>query len=199
MPRLLSLLASRVTALVNISELSNNLKIPQTTLKRYITLLETTFLVKFLPAWAANIGKRMIKTPKLLLSDTGLLSYLLGVSSDSLDKQQSLVGPLVENFVAMEFYKQITWSLTAPGLYHFRTAYGEEVDFVLEDRKGRIVAVEVKAGETVVSTDFQTIRKLVDAVKKKFHRGIVLYAGSEVIAFGEKLHAVPIQALWSRN
>ncbi len=197
MPRLLSLLAARVTTLVNITELSNNLKIPQTTLKRYITLLDATFLIKFLPAWTVNIGKRIIKTPKLLLCDTGFLGYLLGVDAVSVDKQPSLLGPLIENFVAMELFKQITWNSTGSNLYHFRTTRGEEIDFILEDRSGRIAALEIKASETVVNADFKNIRKIADAARKKFHRGIVLYTGAEIIAFGDNLHAVPIQALWA--
>lgn len=199
MPRLLSLLAARVTTLVNITELSNNLKIPQTTLKRYITLLNATFMIKFLPAWTVNIGKRIIKTPKLLLCDTGLLGYLLGVNAVSVDKQPSLLGPLIENFVAMELFKQLTWNTIGTNLYHFRTTRGEEIDFILEDRSGRIVALEIKANETVMNADFKNIRMLADTAGKKFYRGIILYTGSEIIAFGNNLHAVPIQALWASD
>jgi len=97
----------------------------------------------------------------------------------------------------MELLKQITWNTIGTNLYHFRTTRGEEIDFILEDRSGRIAAIEIKANETVVNADFKNIRKLADAARKKFYRGIVLYTGSEIIAFGDNLHAVPIQALWA--
>ena len=77
MPRLLALLASRTGQLVNQADLSRTLGLPQTTLKRYLALLETTFLVQRLPAWFTNLGKRLAKTPKLMLVDTGLLAHLL--------------------------------------------------------------------------------------------------------------------------
>jgi len=79
LPRLLSLLATRSSCLLNYSELSRSLALPQSTLKRYMALLETTFLVQLLPPWSANLGKRLVKSPKIMLCDTGLMAYLLGM------------------------------------------------------------------------------------------------------------------------
>ncbi len=196
LPKLLSLLAARSTTLLNIAEISNSAAIPQTSLKRYLTLLETIFLIKFLPAWSSNLGKRLIKTPKVILSDTGLLAHLTGVQITQLKQGNAAIGPLFENFVAMELTKQITWSHTQPQLFHFRTLRGQEVDLLLEDRKGRIVGIEVKASSTVTANDFKNIKILSEITGKKFHRGIVMYTGSEIIPFGKNLYAVPVQGLW---
>jgi hypothetical protein len=96
----------------------------------------------------------------------------------------------------MELTKQIGWSTAMPALYHFRTHEGGEVDLVLERRSGALVGIEVKSSATVASTDFKGLRALADAAGRRFHRGIVLYTGAEVVPFGQRLHAVPIEALW---
>ena len=80
MPRLLSLLASRVGSLLNMSELSRSSGIPNSTLKRYLSLLQATFLFQPLPAWSSNLGKRLIKSPKIHLIDSGLTAHLAGIT-----------------------------------------------------------------------------------------------------------------------
>ena len=148
-----------------------------------------------LPAWSGNLGKRLVKAPKLLLCDTGLAAHLAGVDAERLSREFGLVGPLLENFVAMELRKQSAWSRMQPRLFHFRTQTGQEVDLVLEDRAGRIVGIEVKAGATVGAQDFKGLRMLAEAVGKRFRRGVVLYTGTTVIPFGANLHALPVSAL----
>ncbi|MBI3189778.1 MAG: ATP-binding protein [Ignavibacteriales bacterium] len=196
LPRLLSLLAARTSTLFNLAEVSNSSNIPQTSLKRYLSLLETTYLITYLPAWASNLGKRLIKTPKLLLCDTGIAAHLIGVSASELAQQSHAFGQLLESFVTMELTKQITWSETDAELFHFRTLRSQEVDLVLEDRSHRVVGIEVKAGATVTASDFKNIRIFAEIAGEKFHLGIVLYTGTEVIPFGENLFAVPVNALW---
>lgn len=196
MPRLLALLAARGASLLNFSELSRSAGIPLTTLKRYLALLEIAFLVQTLPAWSANLGKRLVKAPKVLLTDSGLMVYLLGVGGDRLALNGTLGGPLLENFVAMELRKQATWSKTQPTMFHFRTSAGHEVDIVLETRDGRIVAIEVKATASPGAADFKPLRLFAEATGKRFHRGVLLYTGSESVAFGPNLHALPVSALW---
>ncbi|MFQ5851848.1 MAG: ATP-binding protein [Candidatus Binatia bacterium] len=199
LPRLLSLMAARATSLLNLSELSRSIAIPQTTLKRYLALLETTFLARTLPAWSGNLGKRLVKAPKLVLSDTGLISYLLGLNRARLGSDTNLLGPLLENFTIMELEKQLVWSRAQPRLFHLRTQTGQEVDIVLEDSAGHLVGIEVKAGTTVNSRDFKGLRAFAEMSGRRFRRGVVLYTGTECIPFGPRLHAVPISALWSIN
>lgn len=197
LPHLLSLLAARAASMVNYSELSRGASIPQSTLKRYVSLLEATFLVQTLPAWSSNLGKRLVRSPKLLLCDTGLISSLQGLSAKRLASNPVLVGPLLENFVAMELRKQSAWSLTQPRLFHFRTHTGHEVDVVLEDATGGIVGVEVKAAATVGARDFRGLRALAETAGDRFRRGIVLYTGMTAIPFGKDLYALPVSSLWT--
>lgn len=198
MPRLLRLLAARVSSLLNVSEVSRALGLPNTTLRRYLTLLEATFLVRTLPAWSTNGTKRLVRSPKLLLADTGLAAQLLGLGKDAGSPAggSPLRGALLENFMAMELAKQITWSERQPSLSHFRTRTGREVDLVLEDATGAIVGVEVKAATSVSGGDLKGLRALEEAAKEQFQRGVVLYGGDEVVAFGPRLWALPVGAVW---
>jgi uncharacterized protein len=196
-PRLLAILASRAGGLLNYADLSRALALPQTTLKRYFALLETTFLVQMIPAWSMNVGQRSIRTPKIYLNDTGLLAHLLGLTPEWLEKDLNVSGSLCENFVMAEVWKQSTWSETKPNLFFWRTASGKEVDLVLEDRAGRIVGIEIKAAATLAGHDVAGLRALAEAVGKKWVRGVVLYTGANVIPFAKDLHGVPMQTLWS--
>ena len=196
LPRLLALLATRAASLLNTSELSRTSGIPLSTLKRYLALFEATFLTQLLPAWSGNLGKRLVKAPKLFLSDTGVLASLLGANQRLLERDRTLAGPLLENFVVMELFKHASWSQVRPRLFHFRTQTGQEVDLVLEDAAGRVVGIEVKASASVSAKDFKGLRTLAEAVGEGFLRGLVLYTGTESIPFGGAFHALPVQALW---
>ncbi len=195
MPRLLELLATRITTLVNFSELSRSIQIPHTSLKRYLALFETTFLTYRLPSWSGNLGKRIVKSPKLFFTDSGLASSFLGEDIDSLAKPSHQSGALLENFILSELYKQKTWSKTNPHFFHFRSQTGQEVDFILEDRKRRCIGIEVKSSSTVRFDDFKALKWFKENTSQ-FLRGIVLYRGQEMIPFGGDLYAVPIDAMW---
>jgi len=197
LPRLLSLISHRTSGLLNFADLSRGIAIPQTTLKRYFTLLQASFLVVTLPAWATNRGSRQTKASKIFISDTGLASYLLGADFDTIRADGRIRGMLVENFVAMELIKQIGWSKTRPSAHHFRSASGNEVDFVLEDQAGRIVGIEVKSSKSVAADDFRGLRVLRDIAGKKFLRGIILHDGDATVHFDQTFVSAPISALWS--
>jgi predicted AAA+ superfamily ATPase len=195
LPRLLSLLAARSGGLSNYAEIATSMGIPQTTLKRYIVLLQMTYFVYPLHAWSTNLSKRLIKSPKFFLTDTGLMAHLLGADDNSLFHDGGTFGRLLENFVLMELVKQSTWSKVKPSIFYLRTASGQEVDFILERADGKIVGIEVKSSATVLASDFSSLKMLAQETGKKFICGIILYTGSEVIPFGNKLFAVPVQLL----
>lgn len=194
LPRLLSLVAARAMSLLNHAELSRALGLPQSTLKRYMALLETTFLVRQVPAWSANLGKRLVKSPKLMLCDTGLMAYLLGVDSGSAVPDH-VTGPLVENYTAMELTKHLGWSNARVTLYHFRERTGKEADLLLENAAGQVVAIEVKSAASVSKNDLKHLHFLRDRLGNRFLRGVVLYTGEEHVPFDEHLEAVPLGAL----
>jgi predicted AAA+ superfamily ATPase len=197
MPKLLTLLAARAGSLLNVTEISGEVGIAQRTLNRYLALLQATYLVQTLPAWFRNVGKRLTKSPKLFLNDTGLMVNLLGLNEVRLLREGEWLGRLLENWVVMELHKQIGWSNVKPQMYHFRTAEGREADIVLEDRAGRVTGIEVKASATVSVGDFAGLKMLAAAAKDQFQRGILLYTGTEPAPFSEKLYALPLSVLWS--
>ncbi len=196
MPRLMSLLAARSGNLLNMSELSRSSGIPNSTLKRYLSLLQATFLFQPLPAWSSNLGKRLIKSPKIHLIDSGLAAHLAGVTQESLQRMPVLLGHLFENFIVNELRKQIGWSNRRVNMYHFRTTAGREVDILLEDAAGRLVGLEVKASATVVPKDFSGFDALSEGVGQQFVRGIILYTGDQPVSFGKNYLALPVSALW---
>jgi predicted AAA+ superfamily ATPase len=195
-PRLLAVVAARAGGLLNFADLSRTVGLPQTTLKRYFALLETTFLVQLLRPWARNLGKRVIQTPKVYVNDSGLLRYLQGVTMERMKAESQLAGSLLENFAVMELRKLSTWSKTQPDVFFWRTANGQEVDIVLEDRAGRVAGVEIKASATLGGNDVRGLLALASEAGKSWVRGVVLYAGNEVIPFANNLHGVPIGRLW---
>jgi len=197
LPRILELLSVRSSGLLNLAELSRTLGVPLNTLKRYLILLEALFIVTSLPPWSSHLGKRLVKTPKLMLGDAGLMGHLLGVDLARLQRDRDLVGGLLETFVAGELRKNLGWAKTRARMFHYRTLPGQEVDLLLERADGQLVGVEVKASATVQARDFKGLQHLREAYGEVFHRGVVLYTGSEILPFGPGLWALPISCLWS--
>lgn len=196
-PHLLQLLATRSASLLNQAELSRSSRLTQTTLKRYLGLLETLFLVVRVPAWARNPGKRLVKSPKVFLPDSGLLAMLLDYSAEKLLALPGLPGHLVETWVACELLKHLAFSTGGARLWHYRTQTDIEVDFVLEDRLGRLTGIEVKASASIDASDFKGLRHMEATEAAAFRRGIVFYAGREVVAFSERLIALPLSYWWA--
>lgn len=196
-PRLLRALGARSMRLLNLSEIGRLTEIKRATLDRYVALLVASFLVRLIPAWSYDTARRSIKRPKPVLADTGLLCHLLRVDAQRLIEDPNLVGPLLESFVANEFMRQATWCSGHIELLHYRTAT-YEVDLVLEDSRGRLVGIEVKATTSPTMADFSGLRALADAAGGAFHRGVLLHTGTVTVPFGEGMWAMPVSALWSR-
>lgn len=190
--RLLRLLGVRSGTLHNQAEMSRSIAMPASTLTRYIPLLEALFLIWFLPAWSSNLGKRLVKAPKVHVCDSGLACHLCGADAQRLADDSILAGRLLESFVAGELLKQSSWTEHPVTLYHYRSQSGEEVDVLLEDRAGRVAAVEVKLAASVAQHDIKGLASLRDALGDQFVRGVVVYSGQEVIPMGDRIFAVPI-------
>ncbi len=190
--RVLRMLASRSGGPRNIQSIAAGTKISGTTVSRYVSLLQSTFLITALPAWSRNLDKRLVTAPKLIVNDSGLCAHLLGLTSSDTG-----VGLLLETFVGAELQKLISWSETPHTLMHFRTRRAQEVDFVIERADEQLVGVEVKAATTVTAADFTGLKTLAEAAGDRFSRGVVLYCGERTLPFGSRLWAVPFAALWS--
>lgn len=195
--RLLRLLAIRISTLLNISELSRSSGIASTTLTRYLSLLQAIFILYLQLPWSSNLSKRLIKSPKVSLIDSGLISFLLNIEIYKNISPLIPMGNILENFVLNELKKQASWCKTKVNLYHFRTTTGIEVDIILEDKKGEVIAIEVKHSDTISVRDFKGIKHLKEGLKDKFKQGIVLYTGSQIIPFSNGLKAIPVNALWN--
>lgn len=197
MRRLLNLVAASMATLAVPAAFANDLRFPATTVKRYLDLLELLFVIRRIPAWSTNLTTRAVATPKLIVADSGLAGHLSGMSLKRARNVAPPVGPLVENFVLGELARQLTWSEEPVRLYHYRDRDQYEVDAILERASGEVVAIEVKATETVRGDDFRGIRHLQRRIGEQLSAGLVLYAGGQALSFGDRLRAIPISALWS--
>jgi predicted AAA+ superfamily ATPase len=195
LPRLLAMAAGQTACLMNVSELAAPFQMSRPTIREYITLLSRIFLLDELPPWHSSRLKRLVKTPKLHLCDTGLACTLLGMSAEMLWRDRAAFGRLLETFAYQELRRHAGWREESIRFSHFRDKDKVEVDLVLES-EGRVAGVEVKAASTVTGDDFRGLGKLKDAVKKNFAIGVVLYDGEAVAGFGDRLYAVPISHLW---
>ncbi|MBN1193319.1 MAG: DUF4143 domain-containing protein [Coriobacteriia bacterium] len=195
-PRLLAMLAARTMTLVSLAEVARAMEIPATTVRRYVALLEAAMLVRMIPAYAGDLARRMVKSPKIAVIDTGLATMLAGLDAEGLEANPTQMGRLAETFVINELQRQLGWSRTTAKLMHARTSAGREVDIVLESSDGRIAGVEVKTGSAIGSGDFAGLRALREAVGGRFVQGVVLHTGSAATPFGHGLWAVPMSAIW---
>lgn len=188
--RLLSLMAFRTGGLLNLSDLSRETGLPFTTLRRYMSLLEVTYQVFLLTPYHANIGKRLVKTPKLFMNDTGMACYLRGADDWSALEHQGQVGSMVETWAASEILKLMTVTDYRLHLYFWRTHAGHEVDFLLEFG-GKLVAIEVKWSSRVDESALSSLERCHDDLKGKLLRSVILYGGTEVVPLSPRIIAIP--------
>ncbi len=142
--RFLSLLAIRAGQLLNYSGLSNEIGVAVNTIKAWVNALEVSGLIVLLPPYYNNLGKRLIKSPKIYFSDNGILSSLLNIESlDSLDKSPHL-GNIWENFVLTEFIKE--GLVAGKDLFYLKDSNGNEIDFIIE-KEGKVYLIEAKHTE----------------------------------------------------
>ena len=198
LPRLLEAASAQTASLFNQDSLSRTLRITRPTIADYVALLERAFLLERLPAWFTNRSSRLVKTPKLHISDTGVGCALLGIDAWALAADRRMVGQFVETFVYQELRKQAGWYESHVSFHYYRDKDGVEVDIVIERDGSAIAGIEVKAGATVTSSDFSGLRKLARVCDDRFRIGVVLYDGASTVRFGEGLYAVPIRRLWEQ-
>jgi predicted AAA+ superfamily ATPase len=194
--RLVATLAASMSQPVKVERFASDLGLSRLTVERYVSLLEEVFLVKRLDGWSSSVTARAQRMRKLIFVDSGLAADQLDLTTARLRRTDALVEPLIENFVISELARQLTWSEARAQLFHYRTDDHVEVDAVIEGRDGRIVGIEVKSAESVRRDDFVGLRHLQSRLGDRFHLGIVVYAGKTVASFGDRLVAVPIDAIW---
>jgi predicted AAA+ superfamily ATPase len=201
LPGLLRLLAARNATELNQLSLAGDAGIPARTLPPYLDLLEALYLIERIPVWSPNLTKRVVSRPKVILLDSGLAAALINVSADgaSVGANPDLAGQLLEAFAISELRRQLSWADEAPRLYHYREHSGSEIDVVLETPDGRVAALEVKASATVQSRDVRWLAHFRDRLGSRFMGGLILFTGQNAVGLGDRLAAVPLDALWSRR
>lgn len=142
---------------LNMQSLANDAGISDKTVKHWLSILETCYLIHFVRPHMAHFGKRLTKMPKLYMTDVGLAAALLGIRSAEQAQAHPLRGALFETLVVNEFLKARWNSGDRSMLYYWRDHVGTEVDLVLE-RGNQLAAVEIKSGITVASDAFNALR-----------------------------------------
>lgn len=162
----------RVGQLVNQTELGRDVALPQSTAHRWLNLLEASYLLVRLPAYAINRTKRLVKSPKLYWGDTGLALHLAGVVAPS--------GAHLENVVLQDLLAWRDARLESADVYYWRTAGGEEVDLVVEDGGGALLPIEVKATERPRLGDARHLRAFRQEYGARSRPGLLLHAGDAI-------------------
>jgi len=192
--RLLELLALRTGTLLNASGLSKDLGLHRGTVDHYLAILERLFLVRSLPGWHRNAGKRLIKSPKLHVVDSGLAGTLAGLTVDDWLARREDMGRLLESFVIQQLHAQATWTDPDLRFWHYRDKDQVEVDLVIT-RGEKVWGVEVKASRTVGARDGKGLDRLAEQCGADYQGGCILYDGRDVLPAGKHL-AVPLRKLW---
>lgn len=196
MPALLYGIASRIGSTLNVNSLTNLIRTSEATIRRYIELLKSLFLLYSLPSWSRNMDKKLSKAAKIYFSDSALLLQSMDFDEQRLLRLPNVLGQVFENFVVMEIVKQATWSSEPCKLYHYRTQDQKEVDIVLEMPSGKITGIEIKLSSVVREDDLKGLVSLKEYSGTDFHKGIIFYTGDTVQTFGNSFTALPIAALW---
>ena len=195
LPRLLTLAAGQTARLINVMDLAAPFQLSRLTVRDYVNLLAQVFLLEELPPWFSNRLSRLIKTPKLHLTDTGVACALLGLDAAALWADRALLGQLLETFVLQELRRLDCATEVHSQFYHLRDKDGVEVDIVMAHGNGKLSGIEVKASSTVTAQDFRGLRKLQASEPDRFHCGVLVYDGEACLRFGEGMFAVPVSRL----
>ena len=146
MRKLLTMLAHAQGGLANYSQLASALGLSQPTVARYVDILELSFLVRRLPPYFRNVGKRLVKAPKIYLRDTGLLHHLLNIDSHGVLESHPVRGASWETFVIEEILRREAVAYPHSVAHFWRTAGGAEADLILE-RQGALHVIEIKTSK----------------------------------------------------
>ncbi|UOG92539.1 MAG: ATP-binding protein [Candidatus Thiothrix sulfatifontis] len=196
LPLFLNALAEMAGQLCNYSQLGAQTGMDAKTANKYMGIFEQMYVLKRIPVWANNRLKRVLKSPKLQFIDSGLLASVRGLTVDTLKRDRTLFGALLETFVYAELLKHSTWAQADYQILYYRDTDQYEVDFVVKNRAGELIGVEVKASATLTEKDLRGLKRLAGLAGDAMKLGVILYDGTEALPLGEKLMAVPLSSLW---
>jgi len=192
--RLMGLAALRLGQIVNQTELGRDAALSQTTVHRYLNLLEACYQIVRLPAFARSRSTRLIKSPKIYWNDTGLAAFLSSLSSSEDVQSHRNAGALLENLVLTQLLVWREIEFPRPQIYYWRTASGIEVDFVVESRHG-LLPVEVKTSPRARVEDTRSLEWFLNEYPKEAKIGVLLYGGEKIVPLTRRVLAVPVAAV----
>ncbi|MEA2019865.1 MAG: DUF4143 domain-containing protein [Campylobacterota bacterium] len=177
--------------LFNKNELQKECGLDNKTFDSYFNVIEHTYQVQKLKPFFKNELKRVIKSPKIYATDTGVLSHLLQITTKEEYEKSSYKGDILETFVYDELIKANTYSNIKAGLYYYRTSDKKEIDFILEF-SNKVIAIEIKSSSSVSKDDFKHIYHLAKEIPNEFDKGILFYNGTQVLKLDDNMYAIPL-------
>lgn len=171
--RFLRLCAIRTGQLLNLSEMAKEIGVSVPTAKRWLSILETGYQVFLLGPYYKNLGKRLVKSPKLYFNDTALASYLLGLHDREALMKSPSFGPLFETLVVIDFWKRFIHSGQMPSLYYLRTRDGLEVDIVVESAQ-KLHLFEVKTVMTILPKHASALSRIAKDLRGLVRRAVLI-------------------------
>jgi len=193
MRKLWTMLAHANGGVWNASQLAASLGVSYHTVNHYVDILEQTFLVRKLPPYFANLGKRLVRSPKIYFRDTGLLHYFLGLRTIPTLRVHPARGASWEAFVIEQVISSFQLLMPGASAFFWRTAAGSEADLLI-DRGDRRVPFEVKLNASPRAADVRGLLSCMQGLKLR--RGYVLHAGENQYSLGNGIIALPVaQAL----
>jgi predicted AAA+ superfamily ATPase len=189
--RLLRVVALRTGKLMNQSDMARDTGLSQPTAHRYLGLLEASHLMYRLPAYAVNRTKRLVKSPRLFLCDTGLACFLAGIHTVEQLAVSDLRGFVLENLVLGDLLAWRETQTPRPEVLYWRTVAGKEVDFVVES-EGRLVPIEVKASSRARLSDTEGLNAFLDEYPDAAPHGILIHAGDRVERLSSRVWGIPL-------
>jgi predicted AAA+ superfamily ATPase len=187
-------LAARSAQILNLSDLARDVGVAVNTAKDWISILEASFQVIILRPYYANIGKRLIKSPKVYFTDTGLLCYLVGLRDTEHAAAGPMGGAIFENLVISDLYKTYLHRGENPAMYYWRTVAGSEVDVIIEIQSG-LVPLEIKLSQTPRLEMAKELHAFQRDFKENALPGYVIYPGDTALPLGEGVTALPLNRL----
>ena len=178
------LLAGRVAQVLNVDSLAGDVGVAASTVREWLSILETSYVIKLLRPYYRNFGKRFVKSSKVYFVETGLASYLLGIKDEAQAAAHPLMGNLFENMVVMEMFKRRRNRGEDANLYFMRTSNGVEVD-VVEEAGDKLRLCEIKAGLTFHADMAKNLALIRKALPDDVADAKVIYAGRETFATGD--------------
>ena len=190
----LRMLAARSAQLLNLTSMARELGVAVNSIKAWLSVLEASYQIIIVRPYFANIGKRLVKTPKIYFSDVGTLCHLVGLRDPEHARGGPMNGTIFETAVLSEIVKTITHRGAVPEVFFWRTAAGTEVDFIVRSNS-KLIPIEVKLSATPRRSMASGIENFQSDFENESERGYVIHPGTVRLPLGSEVEALPFSNL----